>query len=108
MSGNFIVYLVGYIIGVGYGLSAAGVGRQWILAVVLVMVGLGIVYALSRSQQDKEVEKSVRRRGPDRIAAKQSAGAAATGPARAAAGRRRAALGPLQHAARRHRPDGAL
>ena len=55
MSGNFIVYLIGYIvaiIGVAYGLSAAGLGQQWIIAVVLIMVGLGIVYALSRSQRD--------------------------------------------------------
>ena len=55
MSGNFIVYLIGYviaIIGVAYGLSAAGLGQEWIIAVVLIMAGLGIVYALSRSQRD--------------------------------------------------------
>lgn len=60
MTGNFIVYLIGYIIaifGVAYGLSAAGLGTQWIVAVVLIMIGLGIVYALSRSQQDRESEK---------------------------------------------------
>lgn len=58
MTGNFIVYLIGYVIaivGVGYGLSAAGLGDQWIIAVVLVMIGLGIVYALSRSQRDKAI-----------------------------------------------------
>lgn len=57
MSGNFIVYLLGYIIaivGVAYGLSAAGLGQQWIVAVVLVMAGLGIVYALSRAQRDRK------------------------------------------------------
>ena len=62
MSGNFVVYLIGYIIaiiGVGYGLNAAGIGKEWIIAVVLVMVGLGIVYALYRSQQDVETEKSI-------------------------------------------------
>lgn len=55
MSGNFIIYLIGYIIaiiGVAYGLSAAGLGQEWIIAVVLIMAGLGIVYALSRSQRD--------------------------------------------------------
>lgn len=55
MSGNFIIYLVGYIIvviGVAYGMNAAGLGNQWILPVVLVLIGLGIVYALSRAQQD--------------------------------------------------------
>jgi hypothetical protein len=48
--------LIGYaiaIVGVGYGLSAAGLGQEWILAIVLVMIGLGIVYAMSRSQRDK-------------------------------------------------------
>lgn len=56
MSGTFIGYLIGYIIaivGVGYGLHAAGVGQSWITATVLVLIGLGIVYALSRSQRDK-------------------------------------------------------
>ncbi len=56
MSGTFVGYLVGYIIaiiGVGYALNAAGVGQQWIIAAVLIMVGLGVVYALSHSQRDK-------------------------------------------------------
>lgn len=59
MSGNFIIYLIGYIIaiiGVAYGLSAAGLGQEWIIAVVLIMAGLGIVYALSRSQHDVATE----------------------------------------------------
>lgn len=50
MTGNFIVYLIGYIIvivGVAYGMSAAGLGEKWILPVVLVMAGLGIIYALA-------------------------------------------------------------
>jgi len=57
MSGSFVVYLIGYIIaiiGVGYGLHAAGVGQEWIIAAVLVLIGLGIVYALQRSQGDVE------------------------------------------------------
>lgn len=55
MSGNFVVYLIGYtiaIIGVAYGLSAAGLGQEWIIALVLILAGLGVVYALSRSQKD--------------------------------------------------------
>lgn len=55
MSANFVVYLIGYIIaiiGVAYALSAAGVGQEWIIAAALIMIGLGIVYALSRSQRD--------------------------------------------------------
>ena len=56
MSGPFIGYMVGYtiaIIGVGYALNAAGVAREWIIAVVLILIGLGIVYAISRSQRDR-------------------------------------------------------
>ena len=56
MSGNFIGYLIGYIIaiiGVGYLLYAAGVGDQWIIAAVLIMIGLGIVYALSQANRDR-------------------------------------------------------
>lgn len=55
MNGNFVIYLIGYIIviiGVAYGMSAAGLGSQWIVPAVLVLVGLGIVWALSRSQRD--------------------------------------------------------
>ena len=61
MSGNFVIYLIGYLIaiaGIAYGMSAAGLGQQWIIAVVLVMVGLGIVYALSRSQTDTQTKKA--------------------------------------------------
>lgn len=61
MSGNFVVYLIGYIIaivGVAYALSAAGIGQQWIIAAVLILIGLGIVYALSRSQHDTHTKSS--------------------------------------------------
>ncbi len=73
MSGNFIGYLIGYIIvvaGVGYGLSLAGVPSEWIIAVVLVLIGLGIVYALSRSNRDtaargaSQETKTTRENGP--------------------------------------------
>lgn len=61
MSGNFVVYLIGYIIaivGVAYALSAAGLAQQWIIAAVLILIGLGIVFALSRSQQDTRARSS--------------------------------------------------
>jgi hypothetical protein len=61
MSGTFVIYLIGYIIaivGVAYGLRAAGIGEQWIIAAVLVMAGLGIVYALSRSQRDTHTRRA--------------------------------------------------
>lgn len=67
MSGNFIVYLIGYIIaiiGVAYGLSAAGLSQEWIIAIVLIMAGLGIVYALSRSQRDRATNTSAAAESP--------------------------------------------
>lgn len=66
MSGTFFGYMIGYIIvtvGVGYALYAAGVSSEWITASVLILIGLGIVYAISRSQADKarsETRKSER------------------------------------------------
>lgn len=60
MSGNFVIYLIGYIIvviGVAYGMSAAGLGSQWIVPAVLILIGLGIVYALSRSQRDTAAQQ---------------------------------------------------
>lgn len=68
MAGNFIVYLIGYIIaiiGVGFLLAAAGVGQQWILAAVLILIGLGVVYALSRSQRDA-ASRDGSKNGPSR------------------------------------------
>jgi biotin transporter BioY len=53
MTTNFIGYLIGYliaIIGVGFLMHAAGIGQDWIIAAVLILVGLGVVYALSRAQ----------------------------------------------------------
>lgn len=53
MNANFIVYLLGYtlvIIGVVYGMHVAGIGQRWMVVVVLIMAGLGIVYAFARSQ----------------------------------------------------------
>lgn len=69
MSGSFVVYLIGYviaIIGVGYGLHAAGVAQEWIIAVALVLIGLGIVYALSRSQRERPVQSDPTTRSPNR------------------------------------------
>lgn len=55
MNANFIIYLIGYAIvvaGVAFGMDAAGLDAAWITPVVLVLIGLGIVYAMSRSEQD--------------------------------------------------------
>lgn len=56
MNASFIVYLLGYIlvtIGVVYGMHLAGIDRRWMVVVVLIMAGLGIVYAFARSQSDE-------------------------------------------------------
>jgi biotin transporter BioY len=53
MTTNFIGYLIGYliaIIGVGFLMHAIGLEQQWIIATVLILIGLGVVYALSRAQ----------------------------------------------------------
>ena len=53
MATNFIIYLLGYLLvigGVVYGLIQAGVGQGWIIAIVLIMFGLGVVYAMSRAE----------------------------------------------------------
>ncbi|GEM_PF-1298059 len=63
MSANFIGYLIGYIIvtiGVGYALNAAGVPSEWIIAAVLILIGLGIIYAISRSERDRAYRNSTR------------------------------------------------
>ena len=75
MSGNFVVYLIGYLIaiaGIAYGMSAAGLGQEWIIAVVLVMVGLGIVYALSRSERDTETRRASERAASERAGSERS------------------------------------
>lgn len=85
MSGNFIVYLIGYIIaiiGVAYGLSAAGVGREWMIAVVLIMAGLGIVYALSRSQRDVATSSSRTDETSSHRSSQSSGGTESTGESR--------------------------
>lgn len=82
MSGNFVVYLIGYIIaivGVAYALSAAGLAQQWIIAAVLILIGLGIVYALSRSQHDTRTRDSAQT--PNQQVINQSTPAEHTPPA---------------------------
>lgn len=65
MSGNFVIYLIGYIVmivGVAYALNAAGLGQEWIIAAVLILSGLGITAALSRAKRgdvaDARVDQS--------------------------------------------------
>ena len=56
MNTNFLVYLVGYVLvvaGVAYALVAAGVSSTWVTAIVLVLAGLGIIFAFARSQSDE-------------------------------------------------------
>ena len=51
---SFALYLVGYlvvIIGLVYGANLAHIPSQWITVGVLVMVGLGILTAVTRTRQ---------------------------------------------------------
>jgi putative Mn2+ efflux pump MntP len=51
---SFGLYLTGYIvmiIGLGYGAYLAHVPQQWIAVLVLVLVGLGILTAVTRTRQ---------------------------------------------------------
>ena len=56
MSSSFVVYLIGYILviaGVAYGMAMAGVSQPWIVVALLILAGLGVVFAFSRSQRDE-------------------------------------------------------
>lgn len=49
---QFVVYLIGYALivgGVAFGMRAAGLGDEWVLAVVLVLGGIGLIGAMSRT-----------------------------------------------------------
>jgi hypothetical protein len=51
---SFGLYLVGYVIiimGLGYGAFLAHVPAHWIAVFVLVLVGMGIVTAVTRTRQ---------------------------------------------------------
>ena len=56
MNSYFAVYLVGYILviaGVAFGMDAAGIDQTWIIVAVLILAGLGVIYAFGRSQSDE-------------------------------------------------------
>lgn len=47
-----MIYLLGYALivgGVAFGMRAAGLADQWVLAVVLVLAGVGVIGAMSRT-----------------------------------------------------------
>jgi hypothetical protein len=51
---SFAIYLIGYlivIIGLGYGAHLAHIAPQWIGVGVLVLFGLGILTAVTRTRQ---------------------------------------------------------
>lgn len=54
---NFVVYLIGYALvvgGVAFGMQAAGLGREWVVSAVLVLAGIGVIGAMSRTGADRE------------------------------------------------------
>lgn len=62
MSSNFAIYMVGYLVvtaGIVYALHALGLGQQWIIATSLIMVGVGIVAALTRSKKGDVADAKV-------------------------------------------------
>jgi hypothetical protein len=51
---SFALYVVGFIIlvaGLAYAASLAGLGTQWIVAGVLMLLGLGIAMGVTRTRQ---------------------------------------------------------
>ena len=51
---SFTLYFVGFLVlvaGLAYAASLAGLGQQWIIAGVLVLVGLGIATGVTRTRQ---------------------------------------------------------
>jgi hypothetical protein len=54
MDTRFLVYLIGYALvvgGVAFGMRAAGLSEQWVIAAALVLAGIGIIGAMSRAQR---------------------------------------------------------
>lgn len=50
---SFAIYLVGMLVligGLAYGASLAGLAMQWIVVGVIVLLGIGIVTAVSRTK----------------------------------------------------------
>ena len=75
MSSSFVVYLIGYILviaGVAYGMAMAGVGQPWIVVTLLILAGLGVVFAFSRSQQDEAAKGASSRHNTGGQAGNQS------------------------------------
>jgi hypothetical protein len=51
---SLAIYVVGFIIligGLAYGASVAGLGTQWIVVGVLVLMGVGVVMGVTRTRQ---------------------------------------------------------
>jgi hypothetical protein len=51
---SLAIYIVGFIIligGLAYGASVAGLGTQWIVVGVLVLMGVGVVMGVTRTRQ---------------------------------------------------------
>ena len=51
---SFAIYLIGYlivIIGLGYGAHLAHIPNQWIVVGTLVLLGIGILTAVTRTRQ---------------------------------------------------------
>lgn len=50
---SFVIYLIGMLVligGLAYGASLAGLSTQWIVVGVIVLLGIGIVTAVSKTR----------------------------------------------------------
>lgn len=67
MRASFLLYAIGYLMmiaGIGYGLFLVGVPQVWIGVAATVLLGAGLIYSVSRSEQDSAMHKSASNRQP--------------------------------------------
>jgi uncharacterized membrane protein len=68
-SSNFSIYLIGFVIvivGLAYGAHLAGVPIPWIVVGVVVLVGIGILSAIKRTQSPATPKDEPPRGNPPR------------------------------------------
>jgi cadmium resistance protein CadD (predicted permease) len=72
MTTSFIVYLGAFLIitaGIAFGMQAAGLAQEWIIAVVLVLIGIGVMTSLTKVREwEADQERQRNRRPPGRDA----------------------------------------
>jgi hypothetical protein len=68
MTTSFLAYLAAFLIitaGIAFGMQAAGIDREWIIAAVLIMIGIGVMTSLTRVREwQADRERELNRRPP--------------------------------------------